>query len=88
MTTPDFNDLTSEIMRDVEVNFVFRQGRQDFQDEAMVALKGTVELSVGVRPQILRIPIVLPLTLLSARDLVQKLETTIAQAESRWHQIP
>ena len=87
MTTPDFDDLISEIMQDVEVKFVFRQGYQGFQGEPMVALKGTVELRVGIRPHIVHIPIVLPLTLTGARELVQKLETTIAQAEGRWYQI-
>ena len=37
----------------------------------MVALKGTVELRVGVKPHIVHIPIVLPLTLTGARELVQ-----------------
>ena len=85
---PEFNDLLSEILQDVEVMFVYRQGYLALESEPMVALRGKIDLQVGKGTGRLHIPIVLPLLLSDARSLIQKLETTIAQAEHHWYQMP
>ena len=44
---PEFNDLLSEILQDVEVMFVHRQGYRALESEPMVALRGKIDLQVG-----------------------------------------
>ena len=85
---PEFNDLLSEILQDVEVMFVHRQGYRALESEPIVALRGKIDLQVGKGTGRLHIPIVLPLLLSDARLLIQKLETTIAEAERLWYQMP
>lgn len=90
--TPEFNDplqsIFSEVLKNVDVTVADVVKHPGLQAEPMLTLTGLLQFRVGLAPDGQYMPIVIPMTVSDARELVLRLETTIAEAEAHWYQLP